>query len=363
MRVLLLGDYSSVHYNLWRILNNKGIDCTLLSDGDGYKNIPTNLKWFPAPAESKAKIYANVHGREFWEENYEFIKGIKGFDVVQIINPVICEQLNSNLNKLLFDILTENNKKVFMYAVGDDTAWVSYHIKNKTKSMFNNKKIFLSKEIYHCGRYLFYPGYRNLSEYVASKVNAIIPGSVDYLQPYEKKTNCTKVVPFPIDVKKFELCESDNKRVKIFHGIQNGKNYRKGDYVFNKAKSLISNAEFIDIRSVPFSQYIELMKNSDIIFDQTFSYDQGMNAIMGMAYGKVVFSGFEDEFLKYYNLNNDEIGINATSDFLHIADKTNELITSSKLRKKISESAREFIIKNHSDNIVCDEFIKIWESY
>ncbi|MCX9034412.1 hypothetical protein NLN83_21915, partial [Citrobacter portucalensis] len=161
----------------------------------------------------------------------------------------------------------------------------------------------------------------------------------------------------------FHRCDLENKKIKIFHGIQKGKNYRKGDYVFKKAKEKIKNADFIDITSVPFSQYIELMKSSDFIFDQTFSYDQGMNAIMGMAYGKVVFSGFEDDFLNYYHISDGDIGVNATSDFNYIADKANELIFSPRLRKSICDNARDFIKKYHSDHIVCDEFIKLWECY
>lgn len=364
MKIFLLGDYSSVHYNLWRILNAKGMECTLLSDGDSYKNIPTQLKWMSANNESKLLRYANSHGQKFWNENLSLIENIKGYDVVQIVNPVICEALNSTLNKKLFDRLLENNKKIFLYSVGDDYKWVSYHLRNDTKSMFNNRNIFFSKEFYHSGRYLLYPGFRNLCNHVENNVNAIIPGSIDYLNPYKKNSNCTNVVPFPIDINLFQPNTTNKgKTIRVFHGIQKGKNLRKGDYIFTQAKKTIKGAEFIDVVSVPFTEYIELMKISDFVFDQIFSYDQGMNAIMGMAYGKVVFSGFEREFLEYYNIDEMDIGINTKADPLYIADKANELISSPKIRSQISSNARDFIMKHHADFIVCNEFMKIWECY
>lgn len=367
MRILLVGDYSGVHYNLWVALRELNIDVTLISDGDGSKEIPTQLSWRESNKESKFKKYINIHGGSFLSLNKDIIESCIGFDIVQIVNPVICESLSSKLNLDFFSYLRVNNKKVFMYSVGDDLRWVSYHLfSNKTKSMFNDKRILISKESYHPLRYVLRPGYRKLCERVYSDVNAIIPGSLDYQLPNKGFDNVTKIVPFPLHINALPYRTKDNyDTFTLFHGIQKGKGIRKGYGVFEEVKKMVSDnkkIKVINVESVPYSKYINLLADSDIVFDQSVSYDQGMNAVIAMAMGKVVFSGFEKEFYEYYDLNH-ECGINANSNQDEMLKAMLDITNDRARFEEISISARDFVVDKHDHIKVAKEFIEVWNCY
>lgn len=367
MKVLLVGDYSGVHYNLWVALKALNIDVTLISDGDGSKEIPTQLSWRNSEKNSKFKKYIDIHGTNFLSLNRDIIESCRDFDIVQIVNPVICESLSSKLNLDFFSYLKINNKKVFMYSVGDDLRWVSYHLfSNKTKSMFNDKRVLISRESFHPLRYVIYPGYRKLCKRVYSDVNAIIPGSLDYYLSNKGFDNVTKIVPFPLDIGALPYRRRDSyDSFTLFHGIQKGKRLRKGYKVFEEIKKIVSDnkkIKVINVESVPYSKYVNLLADSDIVFDQSVSYDQGMNAVIAMAMGKIVFSGFEKEFYEYYDLNH-ECGINANS---NLDDMLNEMlnITNDHARfEKMAISARNFVLDKHDHIKVAKEFIEIWNCY
>jgi hypothetical protein len=367
MRVLLVGDYSGVHYNLWVALRALNIDVTLISDGDGSKEIPTQLSWRSSKKEGKYKKYINMHGVDFLSINKDMIESCRGFDIVQIVNPVICESISSKFNLDFFSYLKMNNKKIFMYSVGDDLRWVSYHLfSNKTKSMFNDKRILISRESFHPLRYILYPGYRKLCKLVYSGVNAIIPGSLDYYLANKGFENVTKIVPFPLDISALPYREKNNyDSFTLFHGIQKGKGIRKGYRVFEEIKKMVSDnkkIKIINVESVPYNKYINLLADSDIVFDQSVSYDQGMNAVLAMAMGKVVFSGFEKEFYEYYDLNHD-IGINANFNSAQMLTEMLNITNDREKFERISQSAREFVVDKHDHIKVAKEFIAIWNCY
>ena len=51
--------------------------------------------------------------------------------------------------------------------------------------------------------------------------------------------------------------------------------------------------------------------SAHILLDMVYAYDQGYNALEAMAKGKVVFTGAEREWLEYYNIEEDQVVINA----------------------------------------------------
>ena len=63
--------------------------------------------------------------------------------------------------------------------------------------------------------------------------------------------------------------------------------------------------------NIPYNDYISIYNKAHILLDQVFAYDQSYNALEAMAKGKVVFTGAETEFLNQYQLQEDEVCINA----------------------------------------------------
>jgi hypothetical protein len=81
-----------------------------------------------------------------------------------------------------------------------------------------------------------------------------------------------------------------------------------------------------------------------------------------MARGKVVFTGAEQEFLDYYNLENDAVAINALPDVAYLVDKLSELIENPKKINKIGTKAHSFIIDYHEAKKISKIYLKFWGS-
>ena len=57
--IVLLGDYSSVHYELSKALKSKGESVVLMSDGDAYKKIGCDIK-LPSLRKSRYRLLNNA---------------------------------------------------------------------------------------------------------------------------------------------------------------------------------------------------------------------------------------------------------------------------------------------------------------
>ena len=120
--------------------------------------------------------------------------------------------------------------------------------------------------------------------------------------------------------------------------------------------------EIIITNTIPYPLYIELYNKSHILLDQSFSRDQGYNALEAMAKGKVVFTGAEKEFLEHYGLQEDEVVINALPDLDYLVMKLSFLIENPQEIIAIGKRARTFIEKEHHYIKIAEKYLKVWET-
>jgi glycosyltransferase involved in cell wall biosynthesis len=93
-----------------------------------------------------------------------------------------------------------------------------------------------------------------------------------------------------------------------------------------------------------------------------YGFDQGFNALEAMANGKVVFTGAETEFLNHYNLQEDEVAINALPDVDYLVDKLSFLIENPSEISRIGKNAIKFIKKEHHYVNQAKKYVDIWET-
>ncbi len=115
--------------------------------------------------------------------------------------------------------------------------------------------------------------------------------------------------------------------------------------------------------SIPYAQYIKLYDDCHILLDQVYGYDQGYNALEAMAKGKVVFTGAEDEWLDYYQLEPDTVAINALPDINYLVEKLSWLIENPDKLVEISKNARAFIEREHHYLKIAQTYITTWETH
>jgi hypothetical protein len=194
-------------------------------------------------------------------------------------------------------------------------------------------------------------------------VVAIIPGASDYYYPYKNNTKLTSIIPMPVNLGNFSEPTKAEYPVKIFMGVQKGKNYRKGYPFFFRAINKLQmkyDENFIKIdivESVPFEEYIKLFKNSDIFLDQCLGQGIGVNAALGLANGKAVFSGIVPSFEN----SSKEIAIDARPSVDDIYNNLVNLIDNLEKLNVLKNNAYNYAFKYNNIEHVVDRYFEVWE--
>ena len=116
MKILLLGEYSNVHWSLAQGLRKLGHEVTVVSNGDFWKNYPRDIDVARKPGiMGGMMLYARI---------IRLLPQLKGYDVVQFINPMFFELKAERLFSI-FRYLKKHNRKLVLGAFGMDYYWVN----------------------------------------------------------------------------------------------------------------------------------------------------------------------------------------------------------------------------------------------
>lgn len=375
--VLLVGEFSGVHSELRKALEDRHFSVCLVSDGDSYKKFPADVLLIKPRNKTKLGKYINyastifgLNGIISFLSSYKKWRKLKGFDIVQIINPAPLQDFGIISNYLFLRFLFKNNKKVFLCALGEDYYWVKSCLEKKFRYSALDNFNQVNKKKYKYSLKHLTKKFKYLNDFCIRHCNAVIPGLYDYFVAYEWSEKCVQTIPLPIDSKRVAVEPIDingTGRLIIFHGWQGGKELKKGNYIFDNVMNRIvdkynEKVEYRIVRDVPYSKYIELFSDCHIFLDQCYSYDKGVNALLGMAAGKVVFSGAEVEALDYYNFNfvDESPLINAEPNEALLFNQIEGLILERTRVHKISKAAIQFVENNHLSSDVLDKYLKVW---
>lgn len=381
MKILLMGEYSGVHTTIAKkIKESKEHNIYVVHDGDGYKNFKPDIliKFEGEKFNSKIirKFYVvyilalNFLGLTGMLEILKYkkkLKELKNYDVVQLINPIFLSGFGAWVNLIIFYYLRKNNKKIVLLAVGDDTAWVKACLSKKIKYSFfdrmNTKNIskFLPT-LFH----LYSPAYYILNKYVVKKSDVVIAGVYDYFLSYDGECSRLEYIPLSIEINNnIDTFKFTGYPIRIFHGWQPGRDLKKGNDIFDKAilklkENYSDKVDYQIVSNVSYDEYIKLFKDSIIFVDQCFSMDKGINALLGMAHAKVVFSG-NDIALEQYNSSVKYSLIDALPDEKSLYLKLENLIKTPYLLEMYSKNAYDYVIKHHNIDYNISKFIEVWK--
>lgn len=382
MKVLLIGEYSGVHTNLAKNLTAQGHTVTTVSDGDGYKNFPRDVDlavsetgFFKSSIVKNILYYLGIKGIISYFKKRAELDKLKGFDIVQLINPAPITAYSSIANYMLLRKLKKNNGKFFLCALGDDYYWVKLCLSGKLKySPLDKCNLLTCKKYLFSLKYIYGIGYKQLNDYAVTISSKIIPGLTDYKNAYTWSDKVTETIGIPIDqeqlIRTKNIYETqsfirENKVVNVFHGWQKGKDIRKGNDILD-ATMLSLKEKYPDrliyevVSGLPYDEYIKRFDSADIFLDQLYSYDRGVNAILGMANGKLVVSGFEDFVVDDKLIT--EIGINGLPQQEKLAEAIEELIENKQLRNAIINNSLLYVLNNHDPDLIIKKYINEWHS-
>ena len=371
MKILLMGEYSNVHATLAEGLRKLGHHVTVLSNGDFWKNYPRDIDLVRKPGK--------LGGIMYLMKLYTIVHKLRGYDIVQLINPMFLE-LKAERIFPIYQYLRKHNKKVILGGFGMDYYWVSVCCKDKPLrySDFNiGDKLRTNTDALKERKDWLGTEKGRLNQMIAEDCDGIITGLYEYWACYQPGfPQKTTFIPFPIKPK---LITSGNgnsytnaenhqvipldipKKVKLFIGINKSRSEYKGTDIMLKAAQAITKkypdkTELRIAESIPFAEYVKMMNGSDAILDQLYSYTPSMNPLEAMARGIICIGGGEPE--NYEIIHEDKLRpiINVLPNYESVYQELEHLVLHPELVPLLKQQSIEYINKHH-------DYIKVAKRY
>ncbi|RYH75505.1 glycosyltransferase family 1 protein [Flavobacteriaceae bacterium 144Ye] len=377
MRILLIGEYSRLHNSLKEGLTALGHEVLLVGNGDGFKNYPVDIRLdhsFHSKFLKKFKVAfykltsIDIGSWEIYFKTLLINKKLKGFDVVQLINESSIKASPKLEIKFLKRILKQN-KKLFLLSCGIDYQCMKYMMEGKFEysimsPYLEDKSLF---ELYKFQLQYLNEDYTKLHNFIYNNSNGVIATDMDYHIPLLGNKHYLGLIPNPINIEKIKYTSLKvDGKIKIFHGVNTKAVVKKGNQYFSDALKIIEKkyGDKVEIKttySIPYNEYIKLYDECHILLDQVYGYDQGYNALEAMAKGKVVLTGAEKEFEKFYDLKH-QVAVNVKPDVNQIVNALSDLIENPEKILNISKSARTFIEDYHDYKKIAKKYSNAWSN-
>lgn len=371
MKILLMGEYSNVHATLAEGLRKLGHHVTVLSNGDFWKNYPRDIDLVRKPGK--------LGGIMYMMKLYTIVHKLRGYDIVQLINPMFLE-LKAECIFPIYQYLRKHNKKVILGGFGMDYYWVNVCCKDKPLrySDFNiGDKLRTNTDALKERKDWLGTEKGRLNQMIAEDCDGIITGLYEYWACYQPSfPQKTTFIPFPIKPQLITPGNSNShtyvenhqvipldipKKVKLFIGINKSRSEYKGTDIMLKAAQAIAKkypdkTELRIAENIPFAEYVKMMNGSDAILDQLYSYTPSMNPLEAMARGIICIGGGEPE--NYEIIHEDKLRpiINVLPNYESVYQELEHLVLHPELVPLLKQQSIEYISKHH-------DYIKVAKRY
>ena len=296
MRILLLGEYSNVHATLAEGLRILGHEVCVASNGDFWKDYKRDIDLSRRPGTwGGITLYAKV---------LSLLPKWRGYDIVQLINPMFLELRAERLFSI-FNYLRRHNRRIVLGAYGMDWYWVNtcVELKPLRYSDFNIGDTLRTNDdaLIERADWIGTPK-ESLNKHVASECDGIVAGLYEYWVCYHPVfPEKTIFIPYPMKIPTpLPKKTKNDEKTRLFIGINKTRSQYKGTDIMlaaaRKAVTRYPDKLQLDIaESIPFNEYTERLNGSDALLDQLYSYTPSMNALLAMSKGIVCIGGGEPE--------------------------------------------------------------------
>lgn len=365
MKILFVGDASNFHNTLADALRSMGHEAIVASNGSRWMNTPRNINLQRRPG--------NLGALRYVADVAMAMRKFRGFDIVHLVNPIFLD-LRPEKVRIVFDYLKRHNSHIFLSALGTDYHYVQ---KCYDKHTFRYSDFFVGDELSPFMRSeekgdvenWLLPFMKRHSDYITPRLDGIVACLYEYYATYKDiapERLCYAGIP--IDTHAIKPCFIENvpQKVRFFIGIQRNRCILKGSERLLAAAQRVHErhpdlCEICAVENVPYSEYLERMRNSHVILDQLYSYTPATNALIAMASGIVAVSGAEPE---YYDLigetdNRPIVNVLPFSDD-EITDTLERVVMNRDKLPQLSKMSRDFVVKHNDSRIVAQRHIDFW---
>jgi len=364
MKILLIGEYSNVHNTLAEGFRALGHEVTVVSNGDFWKNYPRDI--------DLSRSTSRWGGVGYALRLLTILPRLRGYDVVQLINPMFLE-LKAERIRPIYRYLRRHNKKVFLGAFGMDYYWVStccnekplrYSDFNMGEELRTNKDALVERADW------MGTAKEKLNKLIADDCDGIIAGLYEYWVCYEPKfPKKTTFIPFPIKLEEEtpSIDDATGRPLRLFIGINKTRSEYKGTDIMLKAAQDIQTKypKQVELRvaeSLPFAEYTRMMKGSDAILDQLYSYTPSMNPLEAMKLGIICIGGGEPE--NYEILGEEELRpiINVEPNYESVYHELEQLVLHPERIGQLKADSIEYVRRHHEYVGVARKYLDFYAS-
>lgn len=363
MRILLLGEYSNVHWTLAEGLRQLGHHVVVASNGDFWKDYPRDV--------DLSRPEGRLGGLRLASRIVAQCPSWRGFDVVQLINPLFVELKAERLFPL-YRYLRRHNDRMVLGAFGMDWYWVHTctYKKPLRYSDFNLGDSLRTDEAARREQADWLgTAKERLNRMIATDVDGIVTGLYEYdvcYRPYFPDK--TRFIPYPVKMPEYASCFSTQPtKVKLFIGISRNRSAYKGtDIMLRAAEDIVERyadrVELVKAEGVPFAQYRQMMEGSDALLDQLYSYTPSMNPLLAMSKGIVCIGGGEPE--NYQILGERQLRpiVNVQPCYESVYHELEQLVLHPECLPELKRQSVEYIRRHHDYIKVAREYVKFYKS-
>jgi len=335
------------------------------SNGDFWKDYPRDIDLARSPGKwGGIRLMAKI---------YSLLPRLRGFDIVQLINPMFLE-LRAERILPIYKYLRRHNKHIILDAFGMDWYWVNTCCEKKPLrySDFNIGQQLRTNSDALAERHDWLgTAKERLNKYIADDCDAIVTGLYEYdvcYRPYFPDK--THFIPFPIIAPHASLPMPHSSLLEepltVFIGISKKRSEYKGTDIMLRAAQDIKALypDKIELRiadGIPFEQYVDMMKGSDVILDQLYSYTPAMNALEAMARGIVVVGGGEPENYEIIHETALRPIINVEPNYDSVFHELQQLVLHPERLPLLQEQSIEYVRRHHDHIKVARQYEKMYK--
>jgi len=356
MKLLLFGEYSGFFNCLKDGLQALGHTVFLASNGDGFKDYPSDFRWDSCFSRQRLGRFAPFYNVANIFAHKELFMG---YDVVLLIAPNNISRYTW-LNRSVYDFLFENNKKVYLSGAGISALLFDYWYNSNEKY-----KSYMEGYLYESPKTMYKDNQtmKNWETELMNRVDGYIPIWYEYYEPFKNFHSCRPIVRIPVNVNKFEYKDNVVKdKIVFYHGITRAcKGTRFIKPAFEKMQKYYGHkAEFICAERLPFKQYMEVVERTNVIVDDANSYSVAMNGFFSMLKGKLIMGGAEPIADAAYGYESNPI-FNICPDVDQICEAIIDVIKRKDQITEIGLEGRRFVERYHDYIDVAQQYINIFE--
>lgn len=359
MRILLFGEYSNLFNCIKEGLIALGHDVYLVSDGNGYRNYPSDYRYdikLPYKRARHLLEIANI---------FLHRRLIKGYDVAMIIDPCLFSRYVWP-NKLVFDYIAKHNKLTYVCGCGlYPLSFKYWYSRPDTKYYHFCKGYFEGKP--ENSKLNIYPNEPliNWEKEFYAKISGYIPIWYEYAEPYRFLPNIKPTIRIPIPLDKYDYRQNipHDGKITFFHGLTRA--CKGGKFIieaFNRLRDKYKGkVDFITAGGLPFNEYMELMNKVNVLIDDANSNSFSMNVLYAMQKGIVCMGGAEP-------IGNIELGyedcpvVNITNNVDQICEAIEYVISRKAELEAWGLKSRKFVEKYHNHIYIAKQYVEIFET-